>query len=60
MRSFAYDSSHSLSFKHFAPNNAENEEMTPKDLITMVKDHENWTFIIKDTILINLGTSKEP
>jgi len=59
MNSFAYDSSHSFSFECFASNN-KNKEETPKELIKVIEDHENRTFIIKDAILIDLGTPDEP
>ena len=34
--------------------------MIPKDLIEVVKDHENRTSVIVDTVIINLGTTEEP
>jgi len=59
MNSFAYNSSYSSSFECFASYN-ENKEITSKELSKVMEDNENQTFIIKDTILINLQTLDEP
>ena len=53
------NSSYSISFELFASYN-DNDDITPKDLIKAVEDHETWTFIIEDTILINLRIPEEP
>ena len=60
MNSFTYDSSHSSPSKCFALNNDENEETVLKDLIKVVEIYKNQTFILEDTIIINLGTTEEP
>jgi len=59
MNSFAYDLSYSSEFECLASNNDKIEETIPKDLIRVVEDHENLTFITEDTIVINVGTPQE-
>ena len=58
MKSFVYDLFNSFLSDVFASND-ENEDITPKKLITAVKDYENRTSIIKDMITIHLGTFDE-
>ena len=60
MDSFAYDSSHSFLFERFAFSKDENKETIPKKLMKEGEDHERWTFIAEDTIIINLGTTEVP
>ena len=58
MNSFAYDSSRPSLFEYFAFY-TENEDITSKDLIKVVKDHENGAFIIENMILTNLVTPED-
>ena len=52
--SSVYNSSPSFPVEWFSSHNG-NEDITPKDLIKVVEDHEKQTVIMNDTILINLG-----
>jgi len=58
MNSLAYNASCSFPFEHYTSCN-KNEGITLNELIKSVKDHENYTSIIEDTVLINLGTLDE-
>ena len=51
--------SYSSLFKCFASNNNGNKQTILKDLTEAVEDHENWTSVIEDTIIINLGATEE-
>ena len=38
----------------------ENEDITPKEITKAVEDHENCILIIKDGVLVKLGTQLDP